>query len=81
MAKRHESRWTSIYWDYTQKKCYIRLTPTLLAMEELGFPHGISVSGNNFDNEEQATIHADKIDKFMDALEDRIIQEYLEKNK
>lgn len=81
MAKRRESKWTSIYWDYTQKKCYIRLTPTFLAMEPLGFPHGISVSGNTFDNEEAANMHADKIDKFMDALEDRIIQEYLEKNK
>lgn len=81
MAKRRESKWTSIYWDYTQNKCYIRLTPTFLAMEPLGFPHDISVSGNTFDNEVSANLHADKIDKFMDALEERIIKEYLEKNK
>lgn len=80
MSKRRQSKWTHIYWDYSISKCYIRLTPDFLAMEALGFPHGISISGNTFDNKEDANLHADKIDNFMNALEKRIIEEYLEKN-
>lgn len=77
MAKKRISKWTSIYWDYSAGKCYIRLTPVFVAMEALGFSHGISISGNTFVKEEEANLHADKIDKFMDALEKRIIEEYV----
>lgn len=75
MTKR-ESKWTSIYWDYTEGRCYIRLTPVFLEMKALGFPHGMTVSKHTFESEEDAAVHADKIDKFMDALEDKIIEQY-----
>jgi hypothetical protein len=43
---KHESRWTSIYWDndksdaYKLKPC-VRLTPNFMSLEAVGFPHGL----------------------------------------
>lgn len=79
MARR-ESKWTHIYWDFIEgkMKAYIRFVPDFMNTEAAGFSHGISVSGNSFDTAEEANIHADRIDKFMDEMEKKIIEEYLE---
>ena len=71
MAKKRKSRWTRIYWDAKPgqgMRPYVRLVPTFMDTESVGFPHGISVGGGDFNSEEEAAAFADKVDRFMDEL-------------
>lgn len=72
--RNRNSRWTMIYSDANKQKLfyYVRLVPDCLDLEAAGFPHGISVTGNEFDTWEDASKMADKIDKFMDCMEKEI---------
>jgi hypothetical protein len=69
---KHESRWTSIYWDndksdaYKLKPC-VRLTPNFMSLEAVGFPHGLGLAGL-FETEQEAIEYAKSIDRFMDEL-------------
>lgn len=80
MAKRRESKWTSVYSGSGDplNRWYLRFTPIFMDLEAAGFPHGISISGTLYPSKEAAERGADKIDKFFDALEKAILKEQSE---
>lgn len=53
---------------------YIRVTPVMVALENLGFPHGFSLN-HFFPDEASAFAHADRIDKVFDAIAESIIED------
>lgn len=65
-----DSKWTMIYHDATEKGVfsYIRLVPGDMNLEEVGFPHGISITGNKFSSDEEAEKMADRVDMFMENM-------------
>lgn len=69
------SRWTQIYWDFDENGIfsYIRFVPDFMNLEETGFSHGISISGNHFSTSEEANKTADVYDKFFDAMAAELI--------
>jgi len=66
-------KWVHIYWHSSQL-CYLRLIPQNLNVEALGFPHGIALA-QTFTSTEDAEAYAERIDKFMNALEESIKNE------
>jgi hypothetical protein len=66
-------KWVHVYW-HSPHLCYLRLTPQNLNMEALGFPHGIALA-QTFTSTEDAEAYAERIDKFMNALEESIKNE------
>ena len=73
VGRKHDSRWTSIYWDTdpmdnNKLKPYVRLTPSFMDLEAAKFPHGIGLAGF-FDTEQKAITFAKRIDAFMDAMQ------------
>ena len=74
------SRWTQVYWDADDDGklfAYIRLTPDFMDLEDTGFPHGISISGNRFTTEKAANAAADLYDKFFEAMLAELLEEGL----
>lgn len=67
---KRQSKWTQIYWDSTDSEmfAYVRFVPDFVNCEELGFPHGISLGGNRFKTKDEASLYADRLDKFFDAM-------------
>lgn len=66
-------KWVCVYWHSSQL-CYLRLIPHNLNVEALGFPHGIALA-QTFTSTEDAEAYAERIDKFMNALEGYIKNE------
>ena len=65
-------KWVMIYSTGSQE--YLRLIPQNLNVEALGFPHGIALA-QTFTSTEDAEAYAERIDKFMNALEESIKNE------
>lgn len=84
--RRHESKWTSIYWDISKDpenpgfKPYVRLTPAHVALESHGFPHGLSLGGGAmFETEELAINFAQRVDAMMEEQLEGLKEAALEK--
>lgn len=66
-------KWVHVYW-HSPQLCYLRLIPQNLNVEALGFSHGIALA-QTFTSTEDAEAYAERIDKFMNALEESIKNE------
>ena len=63
-------KWVQIYW-HSSNTLHLRLIPQNLNIKALGFPHGIALA-QTFTSTEDAEAYAERIDKFMNALEESI---------
>ena len=72
-----KSKWTTIYGGHhdNKPKFFVRITPEMLELEKLGFPHGIGIN-IPFDSKEEAGEYADSIDNFFDALNKQLIVDH-----
>uniref|UniRef100_A0AB39CDG4 Uncharacterized protein n=1 Tax=Pseudomonas phage HRDY3 TaxID=3236930 RepID=A0AB39CDG4_9VIRU len=68
-----ESRWTMIYWD---SEWYVRLIGGF-DLEKAGLSHGLSF-GQKFSTPKEAAEHADRIDRVMDLIVARVVEETAE---
>lgn len=66
-------KWVQIYW-HSSNTLHLRLIPQNVNVEALGFPHGIALA-QTFTSTEDAEAYAERIDKFMNALEESIKNE------
>jgi hypothetical protein len=75
-------KWVMIYSTGSQE--YLRLTCHNLSLHTeavaLGFPHGIALA-QTFTSTEDAEAYAERIDKFMNALEESIKNECTSNSK
>ena len=66
-------KWVQIYW-HSSNTLHLRLIPQNVNVEALGFPHGIALA-QTFTSTEDAEAYAERIDKFMNALEETVKNE------
>ena len=62
-----------IYW-HSSNTLHLRLTPQNLNIKALGFPRGIALA-QTLTSTEDAEAYAERIDNFMNALEESIKNE------
>jgi len=71
--KGRESRWTHIYYS---GGWYVRITGGF-DLEKAGLPHGLS-TGQLFSTAKEAQAHADLVDKVLDMIVMRVVEEAAE---